>query len=237
MKRVTFRQGNVIIVFTLGKTKNKKIAPPNVNIVQTYSYSRAQFEEAQNKTSMHLFFSLDKEVCLDCPFAMNNGAKLGDCYTHKMNQYMGFLSQLRSIKREFGDYESIPPLNWRHKENIIEMATQKYVRFGSYGEPSLIPIEVVRSIVMVASNWTGYTHQWQKKPEYSNFFMASNHSAEAEKIAKLEGWLSFVASDDQTDLVSCPASKEMGFKSNCAKCGLCSGTDGKGKYSTAILLH
>lgn len=237
MKRVTFRQGNVIIVFTLGKTKNEKIASPNEKVVQTFSYSREQFIEAQKQTSRIAFFSLDKSNCLDCPFAMNNGAKVGDCYTHKVNQYMGFLSQLRSIKREFGDYENIPPLNWRHKENIIEMARDKYVRFGSYGEPSLIPIELVRSIVMVASKWTGYTHQWQKKPEYSNFFMASNHSAEAEKIAKLEGWRSYVASSEQTDLVPCPASKEMGYKSNCSKCGLCSGTDGKGKYSTAILLH
>jgi len=37
--------------------------------------------------------------------------------------------------------------------------------------------------------------------------------------------------------VSCPASKEAGFKSNCASCGLCSGMLGRGKTNIKILEH
>lgn len=235
--RVTFRNGDVLIIFTLGKTKNKKIAPDNVDIVQTFTYSKEQFFEAQNKTSMQAFFALDGKNCMDCPFAVSNGAKLQDCYTHKLNQYMGFLSQLRSIKKEFGEWEYIPPYNWRHKEKILRFALDRYVRFGTYGEPSLIPIDLVGDMTRVAKSWTGYTHQWRKKPDFAAFLMASNHSVADEQDARLKGWRSFVASSEKTGLTQCPASQEMNFKSNCSKCGLCSGLEGKGHKSVAIYLH
>jgi hypothetical protein len=235
--RVTFKEKDVIIVITSGKTRNKKIAPENVDIIQTYTYSREQFFEAQNKTTMQDFFALDSKNCMDCPFAVSNGAKLQDCYTHKLNQYMGFLSQLRSIKKEFGDWDNIPPLNWRHKEQIVAMSFNKYIRFGTYGEPSLIPMNVLSAMVWVAKSWTGYTHQWRKKPEYAAYLMASNHSIQDEVDAKEQGWRSFVASTETNKLTSCPASKEMNFKSNCAKCGLCSGLEGKGNKSVSIQLH
>jgi hypothetical protein len=68
--------------------------------------------------------------------------------------------------------------------------------------------------------------------------MASVHSAMEEEIASLIGYRSFVvASETQSQFISCPASEEMGFKSNCSKCGLCSGTKGKGKKSVTILEH
>lgn len=238
-KRITFRQGDVIIVFTLGTTSNKKIAEKNVKIVQTYSYSRGQFEEAMKpKTTMRDFFAQDNKVCFDCPFSVSNGAKLSACYTHKMMQYSGFISQLRSIGKEFGSFDVIPHFNWRHMEAIIQMAYNRFVRFGSYGEPSLIPFELVDGISMVAKNWTGYTHQWMRKPEYAKFFMASTHNVHQEKAARDMGFRSFVASPIAIpELVSCPASNEMGFKSNCAKCGLCSGTQGKGNKSIIILEH
>jgi hypothetical protein len=37
--------------------------------------------------------------------------------------------------------------------------------------------------------------------------------------------------------VGCPASKEGGYKSNCATCGLCSGLLGKGKKDVKIIVH
>jgi hypothetical protein len=62
--RVTFKEKDVIIVITSGKTRNKKIAPENVDIIQTYTYSREQFFEAQNKTTMQAFFALDGKNCV-----------------------------------------------------------------------------------------------------------------------------------------------------------------------------
>ena len=112
------------------------------------------------------------------------------------------------------------------------------MRFGSYGEPTLIPFNLVEAICNEAKNWTGYTHQWSRKKEYNKYFMASTHNLIQEQFASQLGFRSFVASPiPLPSLVSCPASKESGFVSNCSKCGLCSGSLGKGKKSVIILEH
>jgi hypothetical protein len=237
MKKIVYRQGDTITIITLNSTSNKKIAETGEKIVQTYHFSREQYEVAQGKTSMSEFFSHDGKVCFDCPFAVSNGAKLSACYTHKMMQYSGFLSSLRSIGKLM-QFDDIPTLNLSIVSNIIDMCQHRYVRFGTYGEPSLMPIELVEQICNVAKNWTGYTHQWKKKTEFAPYFMASTHSEEEERIASLIGYRSFVASPKPiSQFISCPASAEMGFKSNCSKCGLCSGTKGKGQKSVIILEH
>lgn len=236
-KRIIYRQGDTITIVTMNTTSNKKIAMPNEKIVQTYHFSREQYEVAQGQTSMKEFFSHDGKVCFDCPFAVSNGAKLSACYTHKMMQYSGFLSSLRSIGKLM-QFDDIPEYSIQIGADIVTMCDNKYVRFGTYGEPSLMPIALVRCIVVVAKSWTGYTHQWSKKPEYAPYFMASTHTEDEERIASLIGYRSFVASPTPiAQFISCPASEEMGFKSNCSKCGLCSGTQGKGSKSVIILEH
>lgn len=236
--RIQFKQADVLIVFTFGTTTNKKIALPKEKIVQTYSFSRGQYEEAKQKTTMKDFFSKDAEVCMDCPFAVSNGAKLSACYTHKMMQYSGFLSSLKSIAKSYESWDSIPTLNDEMIAQIVKQSNGKYVRFGSYGEPSLIPIELVEAIVNVAKSWTGYTHQWNQKPQYAEYFMASTHTKAMEEIARSKGWRSFVATPTPIEgITNCPASNEQGFKSHCSKCGLCSGTKGKGSKSVFIIEH
>jgi hypothetical protein len=238
MKNIVFRQDNALIVFRLGTTSNKKIASTKEKIVQTYSFSREQYTLAMGKTSMKEFFSKDGSVCMDCPFAVSNGAKLSACYTHKMMQYSGFLSMLRGIAKVWGDFENLPEYNATIESLIHQMSVDRYVRFGTYGEPSLIPLDLVRHMTLRAKNWTGYTHQWMRKTEYAPYFMASTHNAIGEKIAREKGFRSFVASKNVIEeLVNCPASEEQGFRSNCSKCGLCSGTNGKGNKSVVILEH
>ena len=47
-KRIEFRQGDALFVFTLNTTRNKKIAGKDEKIFQTYSYSRQQYEHERN---------------------------------------------------------------------------------------------------------------------------------------------------------------------------------------------
>ena len=238
MKRYIFRTDDVVTVFTFNKTSNKKIAMPNETIVQTFHFSREQYELAQQKTDMRSFFGADGKVCLDCPFAVSNGAKLSACYTHKMMQYTGFLSSLRSIGKLHASFDDIPYLSPEGMAIIVGQCAARYVRFGSYGEPTLLPIDLVKRICNVSRSWTGYTHQWMTRVEYAPYFMASTHTEGQEMFARQLGWRSFVASANPIpSLVSCPASAEAGFKSNCSKCGLCSGTTGKGTKSVIILEH
>tara|TARA_R110002126_G_scaffold256313_1_gene399350 strand:- start:150 stop:575 length:426 start_codon:yes stop_codon:yes gene_type:complete len=140
---------------------------------------------------------------------------------------------LRSIKAQ--DLTTLSNGKW---DEIIEMSNGRYVRFGTYGEPSLIPKELVKTMTSVAKSWTGYTHQWEKDwaQPFRDYFMASRHESTG-----AEGWRSFQAlSTEQISGsvgVGCPASKEGGYKSNCATCGLCSGLLGKGRKDVKIIVH
>lgn len=236
MKHI-FRQGDdILTVITRAKTANEKIAERHEFVVQTYHFSRGQFEQARMpSTGMRNFFAHDAAVCMDCPFAVSNGAQISACYTHKMFQYSGFLSSLRSITQEWDD---IPQLTDDIASQIVTMSAGVYVRFGTYGEPSLLPDDLIARMCAVAKSWTGYTHQWRKRPILSSWFMASVHTREEVAHAQVLGFRSFlVQADHAPDLVNCPASAEAGYRSTCSKCGLCSGTQGKGKKSIYILEH
>lgn len=219
-----------IFVIRRGYTSNAKIAANKEVIVQTYTFSRAQWELANSdaKHTLKDFFALDSTNCLDCPFSGNMGT--GGCYTHKYMQYSGMLGMLRSIKIE--DLTALTP---EKEQFIIHMANGLYVRFGTYGEPSLIPLDLVSMMVTVSKSYTGYTHQHHKQwaQGYANFFMASTHAT------LKDGWRAFLVLEkgQDVDAIGCPASAEGGYRSNCSKCGLCSGTTGKGTKSVKIFNH
>lgn len=230
--KVVWATNDLVFVVRRGTTSNKKIARDGEIINQTYTFSREQYRLANcgEKITMDDFFRADGANCLDCPFSGNVNGKAGACYTQKYQQYSGFLSMLRSI----GESE-LTPLTDRKIQQILWFCRGKFTRFGSYGEPSLLPFELVSDMVTVSKNHTGYTHQSTKNwaQPFAAHFMASRH-------ADLQtGWRSFSVIMDNTPLkaVSCPASEEMGFISNCSKCGLCSGTSGKGKVDVKIYDH
>ena len=231
----TIPEKDILVVIRKGKTTNKKISN-GAPLVQTYTFSTAQWTLASTSKGfgMKKFFALDGANCLDCPYSGNMGE--GGCYTHKFNQYVGFLSMLRSIK-----HEELTPLTRDKQQQIIELSFNSYVRFGTYGEPSLMPLSVIDAMVWNAKTWTGYTHQWEKEwaEGYKNYFMASTHDQLESKRAKSIGFRSFVSviPDKKVTGVNCPASKEQGYKSNCEKCGLCSGVKGKGNKDVWILEH
>ena len=232
--RIVYKAKDVVQVFRLGTTSNEKIIDSkSEKIVQTYSFSKKQFElvASGKQFGMKDFFSVADSNCLDCPFN-----SFGKCYTHKFNQYIGFKSMLKSIVKDYPTWDDLP-IDY-NIEDIIEMSKDRYVRFGTYGEPSLHPNNVIKQMSKNSKSWTGYTHQWRNEL-FGDVFMASTHSKDEEQQARDRGYRSFVVSDSKVDgLVGCPASKEGGYKSNCAKCNLCSGTSGtKTEKSINILTH
>lgn len=235
MKRIVFIKDNVLNVVRLGATSNAKImSDKKEKIVQTYTFDIEQIGIASDTDkSLRDFFGAANSNCLDCPMR-----EYGKCYTHKFTQARGFLSMLRSIVKEFGSLDRIPELTDEIFNAVVEMSKDRYVRFGTYGEPVLHGIELVTAMVNVSKIHTGYTHQWFKRPEFGPFFMASVHTAKGEERARSLGFRSFISTPNVIDgMVNCPASKEGGFKTSCDKCGLCSGAEGKGKKSIYILNH
>ena len=237
--KVVFKHKNALHVITLGKTSNDKIEGDSKRkIVQTYTYSLKQYQLVLDSLASGLsicmanFFNVADTNCLDCPFN-----SYGKCYTHKFQQYCGFTSSLRSIAKTFGTIDNIPNYDSSMLTTLTKMSQGTYVRFGSYGEPSLHPIEMIEQMTNVCVNWTGYTHQYTKE-NLGEFFMASTHNTEQTDIARNLGYRSFVATESKLGYVSCPASKESGYKANCSTCGLCSGTLGtKSTKNIEIILH
>jgi hypothetical protein len=237
MRVTTKIKNEAILVFKLDVTTNAKISTGKDKILQVYSFSFDQFNYVKDcmasgtKIQPKQFFDLAEKVCFDCPFR-----GYLKCYTHKYQQYAGFISMLKSIVREFTTLDYIPYVG-NATEKILCMAKGRYIRFGTYGEPTLIPLDLVASMVNVSKSHTGYTHQWAKNLDFAKYFMASTHNEAQAVIAQKMGFRSFIATNKPVKTaVTCPASKEAGFKSTCEKCGLCSG-ERKGTKNIVILEH
>ena len=133
-----------------------------------------------------------------------------------------------------GRYVDLNPEN-------INMFKDKEVRLGSYGDPAAVPFNVWARILSVAKSHTGYTHQWKKCDQNLRYLcMASCDTVKEAKRAKAMGWRTFrVRLDENDELLEnefiCPASKEGGMKTNCARCGACSGAGNMG--NPAIIVH
>ena len=236
-QKVIWTTRDTINVVRYGSTSNPKIiGNPKQKIVQTYHISRRQFELVRSglATAGTLQAKEHTEAnCLDCPMRGNG------CYVDKGMQALGLLSMVKSIVNQYGMYDNIPTEpDW---QTIVDMCTGTYVRFGTYGEPVRLAFPLVADMAEVASSYTGYTHQWGSPffQSYKRYFMASTDDSTRFQ-AEASGWREFTMTSHETNkhkLVRCPASKEGGNKTNCAKCGLCSGTLGKGKKSVIIIQH
>ena len=168
--KLTFLLNNTIQVFRLGITSNAKISVKNKKIVQTYTFSVEQFNYIKEKmasgekSSFKHFFSLDVANCFDCPFSGNSGNS--KCYTHKFTLYSGFIKMIGSLVNEFKTVENIPTYVPKMAKEIAKLSVGKYVRFGSYGEPTMHPFEVVQLLAENSISWTGYTHQYTSNKKY-----------------------------------------------------------------------
>jgi len=236
-KRIQWIEDGLLFVVRYGKTTNAKISEGSAPIVQTYTFDLRQFELANSgrKITPAEFYALDIRNCLDCPLSGNVNNGIGKCYTHKYMQFSGFLSMLRSI----GKIEQIPSeLDDHNRAQILRWCAGNYVRFGTYGEPALLPFDLVENMALNSKSWTGYTHQARKNwaQPFKALFMASAHSDK--DAASITGWRSFIAKPkhEESAGVQCPASAELNL-TNCSACGLCSGLNGKGKKNIKINAH
>ena len=92
-----------------------------------------------------------------------------------------------------------------------------------------MPASMVKKMIEVSSNHTGYTHQWINKfaLPYKGLFMASVDSFEEYLKASSLGFKCFYVKHesvkDPKNFIHCLASEEKGKKTDCNTCSLCSG--------------
>lgn len=155
-------------------------------------------------------------ICQGCPFASGQG-----CY---VNVSQAPLAIWKAYKK--GKYPKLKPADYG------KVFTGKKVRFGAYGNPTLIPLAMVKAIASVSNGWTGYFHNWRelgqaKAKAYNAFFMASTESETSFNLANTQGLRVFHANIKQpTNTVEC-LSDSRGI--SCADCQLCQGWSKKAK--------
>lgn len=117
---------------------------------------------------------------------------------------------------------------------------KKPLRLGSYGDPGFIPLDTLDDLTEKSQGHTGYTHQWKDIDNgYSRHLMASiDPFGPTRAEAKALGYRTYRILADGEALEKgealCP---NVTHGTTCAKCGLCSGTKGKGKIDIAIPVH
>jgi len=167
----------------------------------------------------------DHSVCGDCKHG-----RMGTCY---VNLGQGPYAVYSAFVR--GNYTPATD------ELIAEKFAGKNVRFGAYGDPSAVPIEVWDKILKVKAKHTAYTHQWNKPwaQEYKKFCMASVDTPKEHEKAHQLGWRTFRVRLDNEPVLTrefiCPASHEQGKRLLCNQCFACSG--GNSLASVAIIVH
>lgn len=170
----------------------------------------------------------DRAVCGDCPLRRSQG---GSCY---VTLHQGPHSVFGAYKR--GAYPRVSV------QEACEMLRGRPLRFGAYGDPVALPVDLVRSLSGVVSTHTGYTHQWRltRAKGFKSVLMASVDTEADYAEAKALGWRTFRTLSSVTDVgareILCPASEEAGSRVTCAECGLCAGTKRAAK-DIAVVVH
>ena len=149
-----------------------------------------------------------RTICRDCPFAAGNG-----CY---VNVGQAPLAVWRAFHR--GAYPTLQPADFGH------VFSGRKVRFGAYGNPTLLPLDLVERIARTSAGWTGYFHDWRTTPraaDYGRFFMASTETRDSFRAAVAAGFRVFhVSLEKPAGTVECMADS-AGI--TCEKCRLCDG--------------
>lgn len=229
MVEYKFKKNGVIHVIQCKPSMNKKLGLYEM-MIQTYHISEEQLQDYRN----------DSANCLDCQYSYNqNGGESGGCYTHKGYQGMGIKSMIKRLSKvDIGAYNKAA---FDGFIGYISQFTITLCRLGAYGEPVLMPLNMIEKLVKASKKHTGYTHQWNK-PEYLNYskyLMASTHSKFETAVANSLGYRAFESNTElDRKMPICPASKKFtGEKKTCVQCVACCGTFNKKSNNIFIYKH
>jgi hypothetical protein len=170
-----------------------------------------------------LRLALDVSICGTCPLR-----GMIDPVTGKRSARVCYVNVGQAPQSVWGAYArgAYPDMA---PESVARMLTGRAVRLGAYGDPAMIPLDVLETLVSTARLWTGYTHQWRDiDPAYARLLMASADSVADRREARARGWRSFYVVPAHADglprgAMEC-ASTRARNPLPCADCGACAGT-------------
>jgi hypothetical protein len=212
-------EDNTIVVIATGvyrKSTNRKTG----SMIQVYILHRHIHPIEAIRTGA------DAAVCLDCIHRGTAGYQERSCYV----DMKGVASVWRAYQR--GRYPYLPMAEYGR------VFKDRAVRLGTYGEPALIPLEIVRAIVVLSERHSGYTHQWGRiDGEFMQFLMASVDRPGDATVAHGLGYRTFRVNPGEYPVaageVICPSESR---DRNCVDCRLCNGAT-SGAKSVMISVH
>jgi len=176
----------------------------------------------------------DSSVCGNCPHRPANN---GSCYV------LVFQAPRQTWKSYQEGRYARPGVDF-DRALLPALFAGKAFRMGSYGDPTAVPFQIWRACTLNVAAINGYSHQW-RDPRFSAFkllCMASADNAQDMRDAHAMGWRTFRVRGATEALtkgveVTCPASKEAGYRTSCIDCRACGGLSAKAKVSIAIMAH
>lgn len=225
----TLNGGPIIVIATnWNGSDNEKTG----NLVQTFILAGGVHPAEAARTGK------DEAACGDCGRRSTRVKEtgLGRCY---VNLAFSVSSVYRALNR--GSYID---LTGASDGELSRLCSGLDIRLGTYGDPAAAPARIWQAMVAQARTWAGYTHQWKTPAAdpLKALAMASVDSEADAREARAAGWRTFrVAAPLEWSRMPgeglCPASYEAGHATTCERCGLCSGTSGKGSGSIVIPDH
>lgn len=175
----------------------------------------------------------DASICGDCTHRGDGTGKGRSCYVTLLHGPRGVWA---AYKR--GSYAAVSLYG------VPDIGKGRMVRLGTYGDPTAAPVALWRKLVEKAEGWTGYTHAWHKvdADDWHPLVMASADSEMEMAAAHAMGYRTFRVTPNAHENIQgveivCPASDEMGKKTQCEQCKACMGTSGKARVSIQIAAH
>lgn len=162
--------------------------------------------------------------CQGCPYASNQG-----CYVSPLP----LMALWRAYKKGSYSHLQMDSAEW---DSFFRGAS---VRFGAYGNPSHLPLEMVENISNLSLSHTGYFHDWNIMPvdlakSYGRFFMAScepSNVAFAQNLGLRTFTVVSEVHESKSLGIECLADKS-GMQ--CIDCGLCDGNSRSAKRSLPL---
>ena len=162
----------------------------------------------------------DVTICGNCPHRkQQDGTR--SCY---VNVGQGPNSIWNAYKR--GTYRDAVS-HQQSWNDIAKAVSRKRIRWGAYGDPSVLSPFIVTMLNGYAQGHTGYTHQWRSEfaQVFKGIFQASCDGFQDYLDATAHGWKTFtVVHKNATPNYAkqCPATVENSA-AQCATCKLCDG--------------
>lgn len=163
-----------------------------------------------------------KASCKGCPLLES-----GDCYAQYGTPAQGHASMIKAAKR--GKLYTLKAALLKSKRSA------KMARFGAIGDPAALGIDYIKKAVGVIRDFgmdaVGYTHHWERAPEFAGVLMASCDSIEQADTAIDMGYRAAVVLPwDHEGRFTTPAGRKgivcpaITGGITCNECRLCDGS-------------